>query len=278
MELIQPIFVNQSGSTREAGLGIENSNYSETDILERIQKDVDKGVDSFLLFITPDTKTWNPTWDFQADIVNKIKNKFPKNELIVDVCLCSTLPDGHCRVLDKPDTTEKLLTDLGIKLEKAGADILAPSDMGDNTVKNLRLETKSKIMAYVKWRSVFYSSFRELADSSPSSERLYQMNLDNSWNATGTAHKYDKDGADMLLMKPAIHSIDVFGLIKAGTYKPCGFFQVSDEYKGLPTMKHQIEMAGIMKRAGAQFLVTYGARDLVNYFREPEEQPMIGYD
>ena len=104
------------------------------------------------------------------------------------------------------------------------------------------------------------------------------MNLDNSWNATGTAHKYDKDGADMLLMKPAIHSIDVFGLIKAGTYKPCGFFQVSDEYKGLPTMKHQIEMAGIMKRAGAQFLVTYGARDLVNYFREPEEQPMIGYD
>ena len=77
MELIQPIFVNQSGSTREAGLGIENSNYSETDILERIQKDVDKGVDSFLLFITPDTKTWNPTWDFQADIVNKIKNKFP---------------------------------------------------------------------------------------------------------------------------------------------------------------------------------------------------------
>ena len=72
MELIQPIFVNQSGSTREAGLGIENSNYSETDILERIQKDVDKGVDSFLLFITPDTKTWNPTWDFQADIVNKI--------------------------------------------------------------------------------------------------------------------------------------------------------------------------------------------------------------
>ena len=76
MELIQPIFVNQSGSTREAGLGIENSNYSETDILERIQKDVDKGVDSFLLFITPDTKTWNPTWDFQADIVNKIKKPY----------------------------------------------------------------------------------------------------------------------------------------------------------------------------------------------------------
>ena len=98
MELIQPIFVNQSGSTREAGLGIANSSYSQTDIIERIQKDVDLGIDSFLLFITPDTKTWLPTWDFQAEVVNKIKNKFPTIQLIVDVCLCSTLPDGHCRV------------------------------------------------------------------------------------------------------------------------------------------------------------------------------------
>ena len=99
MELIQPIFVNQSGSTREAGLGIDNSSYSQTDIIERIQKDVDLGVDSFLLFTTPDTKTWLPTWDFQAEVVNKIKNKFPKIQLIVDVCLCSTLPDGHCSCL-----------------------------------------------------------------------------------------------------------------------------------------------------------------------------------
>ncbi len=263
MELIQPIFVNQSGTTREAGLGVANSNYSQTDIIERIQKDIDQGVESFLLFTTPDTKTWNPTWEFQADIVNKIKTKFPKIELIVDVCLCSSIPDGHCRVLDKPDTSEKLLIDLGQKLEKAGADILAPSDMGDNTVKNLKLETKSQIMAYVKWRSVFYSSFRELADSSPTSDRLYQMNLDNGWNATGTAYKYDKDGADYLLMKPATHSIDMFGLIKAGTYKQCGFYQVSDEYRGLPTLAHQKEMAGVLKRAGASFLVTYGARDLV---------------
>ena len=66
MELIQPIFVNQSGYTREAGLGKNNSSYSQTDIIERIQKDIDIGIDSFLLFITPDTKTWLPTWDFQA--------------------------------------------------------------------------------------------------------------------------------------------------------------------------------------------------------------------
>ena len=109
MELIQPIFVNQSGYTREASLGKNNSSYSQTDIIERIQKDIDLGIDSFLLFITPDTKTWLPTWDFQAEVVNKIKNKFPKIQLIVDVCLCSTLPDGHCRVIDKPDTSDCLL-------------------------------------------------------------------------------------------------------------------------------------------------------------------------
>jgi porphobilinogen synthase len=278
MELIQPIFVNQSGSTREAGLGVENKNYSQTDLFERIQKDIDLGVDSFLLFTTPDTKTWLPTWDWQSEIVNKIKNKFPKIELIVDVCLCSTLPDGHCRVMDKPDTTAKLLLDLGKKLDKAGADILAPSDMGDLTVRNLHAETEKKVMAYVKWRSVFYSSFRELANSNPSSERTYQMNIKNEWDATGTAHKYDSDGADMLLMKPAYHSLDIIGLVKCGTYKPVGMFQVSDEYKGLPTLKHQIEAATIIKRAGARFLVSYGARDLVNNFREFEEQPMIGYD
>tara|TARA_B100000886_G_scaffold299740_1_gene228413 strand:- start:182 stop:724 length:543 start_codon:yes stop_codon:yes gene_type:complete len=180
--------------------------------------------------------------------------------------------------MDKPDTTAKLLLDLGKKLDKAGADILAPSDMGDLTVKNLHAETDKKVMAYVKWRSVFYSSFRELANSNPSSERTYQMNIKNEWDATGTAHKYDTDGADMLLMKPAYHSLDIIGLVKCGTYKPVGMYQVSDEYKGLPTLKHQIEAATIIKRAGARFLVSYGARDLIKYFKEYEPQPMIGYD
>ena len=267
MELIQPIFVNQSGSTREAGLGIENSNYSETDILERIQKDVDKGVDSFLLFITPDTKTWNPTWDFQADIVNKIKNKFPKNELIVDVCLCSTLPDGHCRVLDKPDTTDRLLTNLGIKLEKAGADILAPSDMGDNTVQNLKLETKSTIMAYVKWRSVFYSSFRDLAQSSPTSGRSYQLPVDNAFGMVATANQYKSQKADYIILKPAQHSLNDISLIRSNMYIPVGLYQVSDEYRGLPSLQHQIELCQVYRRSGANFLVTYGARDIKEHWK-----------
>jgi len=263
MDLLQPIFVNQSGETYEAGLGPDNSSYSLKDINNRIQTDIDSGLEDFLLFITPNKKTWTPDWKFQAEVVNKIKTKFPKIQLSVDVCLCSTLPDGHCCVLDKPDTSEQLLVNLGKQLESAGADVLAPSDMGENTVKNLKAETSKLIMAYVKWRSVFYSTFRDVSDSKPSSERTYQLNVKNEWGMTSRSHQYVADGADALLLKPASHSMDIFGLVKAGTYKQVGLFQVSDEYVGLPTIAHQLEIATIYKRAGASFLVTYGARNLV---------------
>ena len=267
MDLIQPLFVNQSDSNKSAGLGIENSSWSQTEILNRIQKDVDVGVDSFLLFITLNTKTWTPDWSFNQEIVNKIKTRFPSIELIVDVCLCSTLPDGHCRVLDKPDTSETLLIDLGKKLESAGADILAPSDMGDRTVENLKRETKSEVMAYVKYRSVFYSSFRDLANSSPTSGRSYQLPIDGNWGMIATANQYSSQKADYILLKPAQHSLNELGMIKCGTYTPVGLYQVSDEYRALPSIDHQLELAQVYRRAGAKFLVSYGTRDLVGKFK-----------
>ena len=267
MDLIQPLFVNQSDTNKSAGLGIENSSWSQTEILNRIQKDVDVGVDSFLLFITPNTKTWTPDWSFNQDIVNKIKTQFPNIQLIVDVCLCSTLPDGHCRVLDKPDTSEALLIDLGKKLESAGADILAPSDMGDRTVENLKRETKSEVMAYVKYRSVFYSSFRDLANSSPTSGRSYQLPIDGNWGMIATANQYSSQKADYILLKPAQHSLNELGMIKCGTYTPVGLYQVSDEYRSLPSIDHQLELAQVYRRAGAKFLVSYGARDMIKDFK-----------
>ena len=263
MDLIQPLFVNEKGRTETAGLGAQNSSFSEILINEQIQQDVDKGVDSFLLFITPQYKTWTPDWSFNQRIVNQIKTKFPKIQLIVDVCLCSTLPDGHCRVMDKPDTSEALLIDLGKKLESAGADILAPSDMGDNTVHNLKSETNREVMAYVKYRSVFYSSFRDLADSTPTTERIYQLPINGDSEMIATANKFKTQKADYLLLKPAQHSLNELGLINAGSCIPVGVYQVSDEYKGLPTIEHQIEIAKVYHKAGAKFLVTYGARDIM---------------
>ena len=81
MDLIQPLFLNQSGRTETAELGVANSSWSQTFIFDVIQKDIDKGVDSFLLFIKPEEKTWTSDWNYQAEMVAKIKKQFPKNTI-----------------------------------------------------------------------------------------------------------------------------------------------------------------------------------------------------
>ena len=264
MNFIQPIFVNQTDSILQGKLGLENASFPLTDICERIQKDIDVGVSDFLLFVTPNTKTDSPDWQFQAQVVNHIKSKFNKQvNLAVDVCMCSTTLDGHCCILDKPQTTQALFIDLGRKLKQAGADILAPSDMQKDTVKNLKIETQLPILSYIKFRSNFYSSFRDLADSKPSSERFYQISVADPYSAKIIASQYDKDGADYLMLKPGMTTIDLIGMIKCNTYKPVGVYQVSDEYLGLPTDKHLYETYQIFDRVGCDFMVTYGARKLV---------------
>ena len=264
MEFIQPIFVNQTSDFVTGKLGIENASHPLSEINHRIQKDIDVGVTDFLLFVTPNQKTNSPDWQFQGETVDHIKSKFGKQiNLAVDVCLCSTTLDGHCCIIDKPQTTQELFIKLGRSLKQAGADILAPSDMQKDTVKNLKIETQLPILSYIKFRSNFYSSFRDLADSSPSSERFYQLHPEDSWSASAWATQHEKDGADYIMLKPGMHTIDLLGRIKIGTYKPVGVYQVSDEYLGLPTDKHLYETYQIFKRARCDFMVTYGARKLI---------------
>ena len=264
MDFIQPIFVNQTDQFVAGKLGTENASHPINNINERIQKDIDSGVTEYLLFVTPNKKTNTPDWQFNGEVVNKIKSKFGnKINLAVDVCMCSTTTDGHCCIIDEPQTTQELFVRLGRTLKQAGADILAPSDMQEHTVKNLKIETQLPILSYLKFRSVFYSSFRDLADSTPSSERLYQMNVEDRWSAGATAIQYEKDGADYLMLKPGMLSLDLISTIKSSTYKPVGVYQVSDEYLGLPTDKHLYETYQVFKRAKCDFMVTYGARKLV---------------
>ena len=264
MDFIQPIFVNQTSDIVQGKLGPANASFPLQKINEVIQKDIDVGVEDFLLFVTPDKKTNTPDWKFQSDVVSHIKSKFNKQiNLAVDVCMCSTTLDGHCCILDKPQTTQALFIDLGRKLKQAGADILAPSDMQKDTVKNLKIETQLPILSYIKFRSNFYSSFRDLANSTPSSERFYQISVADPHSAKIIASQYDKDGADYLMLKPGMTTIDLISMIKCNTYKPVGVYQVSDEYLGLPTDKHLYETYQIFDRVGCNFMVTYGARKLV---------------
>ncbi|SVB79072.1 uncharacterized protein METZ01_LOCUS231926 [marine metagenome] len=266
MELIQPIFVNQSGETYEAGLGPDNSSYSLKDINNKIQQDINEGGESFLLFVVPNKKTKNPDWKFNGEVVSQIKSKFgSKVELFTDICLCSTMTDGHCCVIDNPKKTEELLQNLASVYYKAGADSLAPSDMQPNTVKNIKQEfPKAHVTSYsTKFRSSFYKGFRQIADSSPSSKRFYQLDVSNAGAAIQSSIKYDKDGADFLMVKPAMTSLDLIDKIKMATHKPVGAFQVSGEYLGLADDDQLLETYKVMKRAEIDFLISYGARKLL---------------
>ena len=264
MDFIQPIFVNQTSDVVQGKLGPDNASFPLQKINDSIQKDIDVGVKEFLLFVTPNVKTNSPDWQFQGEVVNHIKSKFGEQiSLAVDVCMCSTTTDGHCCIIDKPQTTQSLFIQLGRVLKQAGADILAPSDMQKDTVKNLKIETKMPILAYIKFRSNFFSSFRDLADSTPSSERFYQISVQDAYSPKILANQYDKDGADYLMLKPGMTSIDLISMIQANSYKPVGVYQVSDEYLGLPTDKHLIETQQVFERVGCDFMVTYGARKLV---------------
>lgn len=265
MNFIQPIFVNQTDQFVSSKLGIENASHPLAEINERIEKDLDLGVQEFLLFVTPKEKTNTPDWQFNGDVVNTIKSKFGNHiRLAVDVCMCSTTTDGHCCIMHDPQTTQELFVNLGETLKKAGADVLAPSDMQEHTVKNLKTATQLPILAYIKFRSKFYSSFRDLADSTPTSDRMYQINVENKSSAGIIANQYDKDGADYLMLKPGMLSLDLLGSIKMKTSKPVGVYQVSDEYSGLPTDDHLYETYQVFKRANCDFMVTYGARKLIN--------------
>ena len=142
MNFIQPIFVNQTSDVVQGKLGPDNASFPLQKINDTIQKDIDVGVKEFLLFVTPNVKTNSPDWQFQGEVVNHIKSKFREQiSLAVDVCMCSTTTDGHCCLIDKPQTTQSLFIQLGRVLKQAGADILAPSDMQKDTVKNLKIES-----------------------------------------------------------------------------------------------------------------------------------------
>ena len=97
-----------------------------------------------------------------------------------------------------------------------------------DTVKNLKIETQLPILSYIKFRSNFYSSFRDLANSTPSSERFYQISVADPHSAKIIASQYDKDGADYLMLKPGMTTIDLISMIKCNTYKPVGVYQVSE--------------------------------------------------
>ena len=288
--LIQPLFVDQKIKTSKyiKGLG-DNRSWSLSNILKTIEKDLKKGIFNFLLFIVPSSKQKSPEdFSYHFEVIQNIKKQFGTDiVLLVDTCLCSLTIDGHCGVThQKKIDLFKTHYSLGLAANtylEAGADIIAPSDMMKNTTKYLRKIFNQNnfsnipIMSYSsKFKSNFYGPFRGAAKSTPKGfdRSSYQLPIQDRKKAIKSSINNAAQGANYLMVKPAMTSIDLIKEIKDQTLLPTGSYQVSGEYASLIMLDknkfgNYIELLNesllVLKRAKSDFIITYGARDIAEY-------------
>ena len=266
IRLIQPIFVNDTDVTHTTVLGQENANHSVSAVISRIEQDLDMGQKDFLLFVTTQHKQNDCDWHMHHKIIDSIKQRFAERiHLTVDVCLCGVREDGHCCVPDDPIKTQQQLGTLAQTCVTAGADSVAPSDMQPFTVATIRALTNKPIISYsTKFRSVQYAPFRQVADSTPNSSRWYQLDVWDRDAAIKSSIHYAAQGADYLMVKPGMSSIDLILPIREATQKPVGVYQTSSEWQSIQGHSQMDQMLqethAVFQRAGAAFMISYGAR------------------
>lgn len=288
--LIQPMFVDQrlKSEKKIRGLG-ENFSWSQSTILKAVEKDLKKGLRNFLFFIVPKEKQKLPEdFSFHYEIIRSLKTQFKKDlTLLIDTCLCSITPDGHCGIshnkkINLLETHYALGLAANTYLE-AGADIIAPSDMMKDTTKYLRKIfnendfNAAQIMSYsTKFKSGFYGPFREAANSTPKGydRSSYQLPVNDRSKAIQSSIINAAQGANYLMVKPGMTSIDLIQEIKAETLLPTGAYQVSGEFASLKLLDSQglgkypdllMESLNVFSRAKADYIITYGARDIVTH-------------
>ncbi len=294
--LIYPLFV-MDGENRVEEIPSMPGQYRYT--VDRVEEELDKlteaGVRSILLFGIPEHKdeigssAWAEDGAVQRTL-HKAKAKYPDLFLITDVCMCEYTSHGHCGKLCgqevENDSTLELLAMEALSHVRAGADMVAPSDMMDGRVRAIREAldgagfTGTPIMSYaVKYASAFYGPFREAADSAPSfgDRKSYQMDFHNRREALKEALLDVEEGADILMVKPAMSYLDVVREVKDATNLPLATYSVSGEYamvkaaagKGwIDEDRIVCEMAASAFRAGADLYITYFAKELAGFIQE----------
>ena len=288
--LIQPMFVDQriKSSKKIKGLG-ENCSWPQSSILKAVEKDLKKGLRNFLFFIVPKEKQKLPEdFSYHYEVIRSLKTQFKKDlTLLIDTCLCSITPDGHCGIShNKKINLQETHYALGLAANtylEAGADIIAPSDMMKDTTKYLRKIfnennfNAAQIMSYSsKFKSGFYGPFREAANSTPKGydRSSYQLPVNDRSKAIQSSIINAAQGANYLMVKPGMTSIDLIQEIKAETLLPTGAYQVSGEFASLKLLDSQglgkypdllMESLNVFSRAKADYIITYGARDIVSH-------------
>jgi porphobilinogen synthase len=252
------------------------------------------GIPAVLLFGIPDQKDVKASGAYAKNgIVQQttrlLKKELPSLLVITDVCLCEYMEHGHCGIVQGGkilnDPTLKLLARTAVSQAEAGADIVAPSDMMDGRIRAIRAELDNEglidtpIMSYAaKFASAFYGPFREVAESAPSfgDRRSYQMDAANSNEAIREVALDIQEGADMVMVKPALAYLDIIHRVKQEFGLPTAAYAVSGEHAMIKAAAANgwidernvtLESLLAMRRAGADILITYAAVDVANWLK-----------
>lgn len=288
-DLILPLFAIEGQGVKNPVPSMPGNYQLSIDNLLKVSKTAyELGIPAIMLFGIPDKKDPLGTNAYAKDgIVQKatraLKKKLPDLLVITDVCLCQYTNHGHCGIMDGPiidnDATLDLLAQTALSHAKAGADMVAPSDMMDGRVAEIRniLDENAfshvPIMSYAaKYCSAFYGPFRDAADSAPKSgdRKTYQMDPANALEAVREVTMDVEEGADIIMVKPALAYLDIICRIREEIDLPIAAYNVSGEYAmikaadkmgWLDGQKVMMESLIAIKRAGADMILTYFAMD-----------------
>jgi porphobilinogen synthase len=297
-DFIYPIFVVEKENVRHEVPSMPGVFHLSLDLLlKEIQEVVALGIKSIILFGVPNDKDEVGSCAYDENgIVQQatklVKEHYPELVVVADTCLCQYTSHGHCGVVEngyvQNDDTLELLAKTAVSQAKAGADIIAPSNMMDGFVAAIRHGLDEAgfedipIMSYaVKYASSFYGPFRDAAHSTPQfgDRKTYQMDPANRLEALREAESDIEEGADFLIVKPALSYLDIIRDVKNNFNVPIVAYNVSGEYSMIKAAAQNgwiseqemvLEMLTSMKRAGVDLIITYFAKDAAKWLSENE--------
>jgi len=288
---IQPLFVDEAITAPRAVNGLSEVEVdTPASVLTTIEQSIKGGATKFLLFPVPVKKKEDGfDFSFASSLIRSIKENFGNDVWIAsDLCLCSYTTHGHCGILNDDHSklvnhkTVDVLSKYAAQLAVAGADCIAPSDMTDGRISAIRTSLDAmgcdtvSIMSYsAKFSSQFYGPFRDACHSAPNTNGLknrktYQLSPSNINDAIASSLRDEKEGADILMVKPAALYTDVIAKLKQQTLKPVAAYHVSGEYAAIEALVEKslvnreaahLEVWTALTRAGADIIISYAAKN-----------------
>lgn len=295
-DLVYPMFIAEGKNKKDAIASMPGI-YRQTidNAIYEVEEVVKAGIPAVCLFGIPDGKDPEASSALDMDgviqvAITEIKRRFPNLLVVADTCLCEYTSHGHCGIVINGkvvnDPSIELLSRVAVSQARAGADIIAPSDMLDGRVESIRWALDDEgfqdvpIMSYaVKYASAFYGPFRDAAQSAPEfgDRKSYQMDPANAIEAAKEINQDVVEGADIIMIKPAMAYLDIVYMAKEMTDLPVATYNVSGEYAMIKAAaqngwidERKVAMEALlsMKRAGADVIFTYFALDVARWLKE----------